>query len=202
MTAPCAPKAEAAKDKALLALLKGEIDGEAYAGVTAAGRAGVATQRAQAAGMRQAQSDKQAAEAAAVAAAEAHAARLKGVKKQKPRRPAKGPDSSVLCFNLETRQLILGEPGFEGASMAALGGELRARWAALSFAEQAEWEAKAAANKAAHKVAMAEHEAAMDVYNGKAEAVAAEVGPKAWAGPRVDPEFLRRNFKGRLPSTL
>jgi len=56
-------------------------------------------------------------EAEVVAAAD-HAAKLKSVKKEKPKKPPKGPDSSLLCFNLEMRKVVLQEPEFKGARHA------------------------------------------------------------------------------------
>ena len=77
--------AAAAKDGALLQLLKGEITGDEYSAVTTGGAAAGAAQRAEAGGLRQARED----EAAAKVAAEAHAAKMRGVKKTKPKRPVK-----------------------------------------------------------------------------------------------------------------
>ena len=67
--------------------------------------------------------------------------------------------------------------------------------------QQMAWDKKAQENKESYKLAMAEYQKQLDIYNGKEEVVAATAPAAVPGGPRVDPEFLRRNFKGWMMKT-
>ena len=191
-------EAEAAKDRALLALLKGEIDQDEFQSVKEAALGKVREGKGMAEDMRAKREAKLKEAKEEKQAAADHKEKMKQVKKEKPKKPTKGPDSSLLCFNLETRKVILAEAEFKGANMGAVGAELRKRWSEQSMEQQMEWDKKAQANKAQYKLDMEAYQQQLDVYNGKADAVASKGPAVAPGGPRVDPEFLRRNFKGWL----
>ena len=194
-------EAEAAKDRALLAMLTGERDADgnwspevaAAIAEREAAEKTLASQKQKAQDARQERVDKMAADKAAKEAEAWHTQKAKSLAKEKPKKPKKGPDSSMLCFNLEMRaQLLKENPGMASRD---LGMELRKRWSALSFDEQQSvWGAKAEANVAKHKAEMEEYEAALAAYNDK-DASLAQEAPKSQSGPKVTPEFLRQNFK-------
>ena len=90
-------EADAAKDRELLALLKGELSSAEYQELRAVNASAIAAQKDRAVVMRQARVEKLAAQKAEVAAVATHASKMKAVKKEKPKKPPKGPDSSLLC---------------------------------------------------------------------------------------------------------
>jgi hypothetical protein len=161
----------------------------------------VATQKGKVEEMRAARQEKLREQKEEAETAAVHKTKMRQVKKEKPKKPTKGPDSSLLCFNLETRKVILAEPEFKGANMGIVGAELRKRWAEQTMEQQMAWDKKAQENKESYKLAMAEYQTLLDIYNGKEQEVAATAPTVAPGGPRVDPEFLRRNFKGWLMKT-
>ena len=193
-------EAKEAKDKALLAMLSGkrgadgEWEGEAAEAVQAQEAAEARLQQAQAkaVGSRQQRLDKLEAKEQSAAAQASHRESAKALRKTKPQKPKKGPDSSILCFNQEVREEILKEQ--PGLSTGRVGGLLRQRWMGLSMKEQQAWEVKATANKEAYKEAYKEYEKALADWEGQEKGLAASA-PEEASGPKVDAEFLRRNFK-------